>query len=90
MVADEAPGLFSQSKTLRDYRLGQPVATCGPGDIWAIYSGTCKKPGEMTEAEDRRVLNINLDVMSKPSECLTCTEFTTTRSRDEHRGRKSS
>ncbi len=46
VVADEAPGIFSQSKTLRDYRLLHPTATCGPENLWAIYAGESRKPGE--------------------------------------------
>lgn len=45
VVAEEGQGLLGNSKLLRDYRIDAPVATCGPLDIWAIYSGICKKPG---------------------------------------------
>ncbi|KAJ9510959.1 hypothetical protein QJQ45_027821 [Haematococcus lacustris] len=44
-VAEEGAGLLASSKALKAYQLGHPVATCGPGDLWAIYTATSKKPG---------------------------------------------
>jgi hypothetical protein len=49
VVAEEGSGLLGASKLLRgDYVLGAPLATAGPLDVWAIYAGTCKKPGAAT------------------------------------------
>mmetsp|Transcript_22910 Transcript_22910/g.58463 ORF Transcript_22910/g.58463 Transcript_22910/m.58463 type:complete len:1024 (-) Transcript_22910:213-3284(-) len=50
-VVEDASTLLSQSRVLQNYKLGPPVATCGPGEpgIWAIYSGTSKKPGAVVK-----------------------------------------
>lgn len=43
-IAEDA--LLNQSKALKDYKLQQQITSCGPGDVWKIFSGTSKKQGD--------------------------------------------